>query len=203
MLIANSDRFARAWIETTVNTAGLCAIACDSARELLARVASVDPMCVILDVSLPDANGLDIQDRLTRAGAAIVFLTHERCIPTCVRAIQAGAIDFLTLPCEAARLVHALRNALQKALFTRAQIKLRDELRNRFERLTQRERQVFALVSSGMLNKQIADRLSITEFTVQAHRGRVVRKMRARSIADLVRMADAVKAISSICWPCD
>ena len=125
-----------------------------------------------------------------------MFLTREPCIASCVRAIQAGAVDFLTLPCDAAKLLRALRSALQKAMFSRTQIQLLDALRSRFERLTQRERQVFALVSSGMLNKQVADHLVITEFTVQVHRGRVMKKMSARSFAELVRMADALKVVS-------
>ena len=122
-----------------------------------------------------------------------MFLTSERCIPSCVRAIQAGAVDFLTLPCDATKLLHALRNALQKALSSRAQIRMLGDLRRNFERLTHRERQVFVLVSSGMLNKQIAAHLDITEFTVQVHRGRVMKKMCARSFAALVRMADALQ----------
>ena len=196
VLIVNNDRDAQSWIEATVSTAGLCAITCDSATDLLSRFSTSSPACVILDIALPDANGLDIQDKLTRAGAGIVFLTREPCIASCVRAIQAGAVDFLTLPCDAAKLWRALRSALQKAMFSRTQIQLLDALRSRFERLTQRERQVFALVSSGMLNKQVADHLVITEFTVQVHRGRVMKKMSARSFAELVRMADALKVVS-------
>jgi FixJ family two-component response regulator len=197
VLIANGDLSARRWIEATVSAAGLCAIACDSASDLLARFSRVNPLCVILDVSLPDASGLDVQDKLADAGAAIVFLTRERCISSCVRAIKAGADDFLTLPCDASTLLHSLRNAVRRALYVRARVKLLEELRSRFECLTQRERQVFGLVCSGKLNKQIAEYLVITEFTVQVHRGRVMRKMRARSFAELVRMADALKVAAS------
>jgi FixJ family two-component response regulator len=194
ILIANPDIAARRWIESTVMTAGLYAITCESANDLLARLQYSHAMCAILDLTLPDASGLEVQATLADAGVSVLFLTQERCMPSCVRAIQAGAADFLVLPCDAANLLHSLRNALQTAKYTRAQREVLGELRTRAQTLTPREKEVFELVCSGMLNKQIADRLAITEFTVQVHRGRVMKKLRAKSVAQLVRMAAALDA---------
>lgn len=122
-----------------------------------------------------------------------MFLTRERCISSCVRALKAGAVDFLTVPCDAHQLVRALRYAVKEAISSqhwRVQI---DELCSRYALLTAREREVFDLVASGLLNKQVAQRLNIAEITVQIHRSRVMRKMSARSLASLVRMADALQ----------
>jgi len=193
VLIVNSDRSARDWIESIVLSAGLRAVSFGSAGELLARIDAGTAACAILDVALPDASGFDIQDKLSREGTSVMFLTRERCISSCVRAIKAGAVDFLTMPCDALELVRALRDAMREALCSWARRERLRELRSRFWRLTRREREVFALVSSGMLNKQIADRLDISEITVQIHRSRVMRKMSARSLAELVRMADALE----------
>ncbi|GFE82912.1 DNA-binding response regulator [Steroidobacter agaridevorans] len=199
ILIVNGDPSVRRWIEATVTSAGLQARSFDSAAALLSQVASDNAACAILDVSLPDANGFDLQDELARAGVTVLFLTRERCLTSCVRAIKAGAVDFISLPCDAGELVRALHYAVRQALWSRAQREQSSELRSRYEQLTPREREVFLLVSSGMLNKQIAEQLDISEVTVQIHRGRVMRKMSTRSFAALVRMADALRLLPQSC----
>jgi FixJ family two-component response regulator len=195
VFIVNGDEPTRAWIERTVASAGLHAIGLSTASGLAARLAPGAVACAILDVRLQDASCFELQDELAREGAAILFLTRERCISSCVRALKAGAVDFLTVPCGADRLLNAVRYALQEArssLDRRVQIR---ELCSRYELLSAREREVFELVTDGLLNKQIAQRLAIAEITVQIHRSRVMRKMSAASFASLVRMADRLAAV--------
>jgi len=194
VFIVNSDESSRTWIEAMVVAAGLDAISFATAAELSSHLNFNTATCVILDVVLRDANGLELQDKLARAGAAVMFLTREHCILSCVKALKAGAVDFLTMPCDAKQLVCALRHAVSEALATWTHRAQADELRSRYEQLTSREREIFSLVASGLRNKQIAQELDIREITVQIHRGRVMKKMRARSLASLVRMADAVQA---------
>lgn len=193
VLIVNGDEATRAWIAATVDSLGLCAVGIATASELLARITPDMVACAILDVSLPDANGLELQVDLARIGVPTLFLTRDRCIASCVRAVKAGAVDFLTMPCNSTSLVHALRDAVTQAknsFIQRVQI---DELRSKYELLTPRERQVFTLVAGGLRNKQIAFQLDISQITVQIHRGQVMRKMAARSFASLVRMSDALQ----------
>jgi FixJ family two-component response regulator len=193
ILIANSDPSARDWIEATVRSTGLRTASFDSGSELLSRFDAQTTACAILDLALPDASAFDIQEKLSRSGAAVMFLTRERSISSCVRAIKAGAVDFLTLPCDAIDLVRALRTAVSEAVSAWARRQQLHALRAKFEHLTRREREIFALVSTGIMNKQVADRLDISEITVQIHRGRVMRKMGARTFAGLVRMADELQ----------
>lgn len=193
VLIVNGDEATRAWIAATVDSLGLCAVGIATASELLARITPDMVACAILDVSLPDANGLELQVDLARIGVPTLFLTRDRCIASCVRAVKAGAVDFLTMPCNSTSLVHALRDAVTQAknsFIQRVQI---DDLRSKYELLTPRERQVFTLVAGGLRNKQIAFQLDISQITVQIHRGQVMRKMAARSFASLVRMSDALQ----------
>ena len=192
VLIVNSDDPTRAWIEAVVLSTGLRAISVSAASELASRLEPEAPACAILDVGSPEASGLDLQEALARAGVSILFLTRNYSISACARAFKAGAVDFMTLPCDPAQFVRALQNAIREALSLWTQHARSNELRSKYERLTAREREVFALVSRGLLNKQIAERLNISEITVQIHRGRVMRKMSARSIVSLVRMADAL-----------
>ena len=200
VLIVNSDDSARRWIETTVVSSGLRALSFATATELRSCFKADTAACAILDVALSDASGFELQENLARAGAAIMFLTRERCISSCVRAVKAGAVDFLTMPCDSTELVRALHHAMRQALSSWTQRVQFGELRSKYEQLTPREREVFALVASGLLNKQVAQHLHISEITVQIHRGRVMRKMSARSFASLVRMADALQPLRSECW---
>jgi FixJ family two-component response regulator len=193
VVIVNSDESARTWIEAMVVSTGLRALTFKTAAELLASFKPETAACAILDVVLPDASGLELQDNLARAGLSVMFITREHCISSCVRAVKAGAVDFLIMPCDANQLVESLRYAVRHAHSLWSQRVQHDELRSRYQQLTRREREVFALVSTGLLNKQIAQRLDISEITVQIHRGRVMRKMRADSFASLVRMADALR----------
>jgi len=194
VFIVNSDESTRTWIEATVVSAGLRALSFDTAAGLLSTFKPDAAACAILDVVLPDASGLELQDNLARAGVSVMFITRECCISSCVRAVKAGAVDFLTMPCDPTQLVGALRFAVRQALSLWTQRVQDGELRSKYGQLTLREREVFALVSSGLPNKQIARRLDISEITVQIHRGRVMRKMCARTLASLVRMADALRS---------
>lgn len=153
--------------------------------------------CLILDVDLPDLSGLDLQRELRKAGIElpIIFLTGKGDIPQSVRAIKAGAMEFLTKPFRAQELLEAVGQALARDNELRAQRSQLADLQRRFATLTPRERQVLALVVRGLLNKQIAGELGTTELTVKAHRGKVMRKMRATSLPDLVRMAERLQIL--------
>jgi FixJ family two-component response regulator len=162
-----------------------------SAQDFLAS-ASVDaPACLILDVRMPGLGGLDCQHRLAEAGIAIpvIFVSGHGDIPMTVRVMKAGAIDFLTKPFREQDLLDAVSQALDKDRSRRADEHSSADLRERFESLTSREREVMAWVVTGRLNKQIAGELGTSEITVKVHRGNVMRKMKAASVPDLVRMA--------------
>jgi FixJ family two-component response regulator len=193
VLIVNGDEATRTWIATTVVASGLRAVGMATASELLSRITPDLLACAVLDVSLPDANGLELQLDLARLGVPTLFLTRDRCITSCVRAVKAGAVDFLTIPCHSTSLVRALRDAVTQAKASFVQRMRIDELRSKYELLTPREREVFTLVAGGLRNKQIAFQLDISQITVQIHRGQVMRKMAARSFASLVRMSDALQ----------
>jgi FixJ family two-component response regulator len=193
ILIVNGDDATRAWITATVVSSGLRAVSMATASELLSRITPDMIACAIIDMTLPDANGLELQLDLGRLGLPTLFLTRDRCIASCVKAVKAGAVDFLTIPCNSTSLVRALRDAVTQAKASFVQRMRIDELRSKYELLTPREREVFTLVAGGLRNKQIAFQLDISQITVQIHRGQVMRKMAARSFASLVRMSDALQ----------
>ena len=157
------------------------------------------PCCLVLDVRFRSASGLDLQAELDNAGVniPIVFITGHGDIPMTVRAMKAGAVEFLTKPFRDQDLLDAISVALERDRQQREKNKSLAIIRSCFETLTPREQQVFALVSSGLMNKQIAGQLAVSEITVKVHRGNLTRKMGARSVAELVRMADALKPSSS------
>jgi FixJ family two-component response regulator len=162
-----------------------------SAQEFLAHPRVTGPCCVVLDVSLPDLNGLDLQQRMStdKLDMPVIFITGHGDVPMTVRAMKAGAIEFLTKPFNDEVLVSAVRGAIERSTAALRQESELRTLRETYASLTPRERDVMGLVVRGFLNKQIAFELSISEITVKAHRGQVMRKMRTRSVADLVNIA--------------
>src|SRR5580704_9360682 len=189
--IVDDDPSVREGLHSLVRSAGWRAETFCSAQEFLARTRAEAPSCLILDLQLPDLSGLDLQKRLTAIDLEIpiVFLTGHGDIPASVQAMKAGAIEFLTKPVDEENLVRAIQEAIERDRRTRQKHAEIHDLQSRYDTLTAREREVMQQVISGLLNKQVAAEMNITEFTVKIHRGRVMRKMRADSLAHLMRMA--------------
>jgi FixJ family two-component response regulator len=169
-----------------------------SAKDFLDQPRKRVPSCLVLDLSLPGLNGLELQKQLAaeHSDVPIIFISGYGDVPKSVQAMKAGALEFLTKPINDDALVNAIRNALQRSSKTLALNAEMQDLRGRYTSLTSRERQVMALVVSGLLNKQVGGELSISEITVKAHRGQVMQKMKANSLADLVRMAGKLRLTS-------
>jgi FixJ family two-component response regulator len=166
-----------------------------SAEEFLARPRAGVPSCLVLDVNLPDLNGLELQRRIAgdRIHMPIIFVTGFGDIPMTVQAMKAGAIEFLTKPFGDEVILSAIRNAIQRSRAALGREAEMHDLRECYASLTPREQEVMALVVTGMLNKQVGDELDISEITVKAHRGKVMNKMKADSLADLVNMASRLR----------
>jgi FixJ family two-component response regulator len=188
--VVDDDVSVRESLEALIRHAGYDVHAFASASEFLARPPRDCPSCVVLDVSLPDLDGLEVQARLAgRTELPIVFITGYGDIPMSVRAMKAGAMEFLTKPFGDDVLLDAIALAIERSRAVRRADAEKTELRGRYASLTPRERQVMAHVVTGLLNKQVGAELGMSEITVKTHRGRVMRKMGAGSFADLVRMA--------------
>jgi FixJ family two-component response regulator len=197
VFVVDDDASVQQALTSLLQSVALHVEAFGSAADFLKRWRTVDSIaaaCLILDVRLPGVSGLDFQAELARANTdlPIIFISGYGDIPMTVRAMKAGAVEFLTKPFREQNLLDAVQLALQRDRDRRVREGASLQTRTRFEALTSREREVFGLVTAGLMNKQIAGELGVSEITVKVHRGSVVRKMGARSLADLVRMADAL-----------
>ena len=190
VFVVDDDISVRESLEVLIRDAGWRAEVFASAQAFLARSRVFSPSCLILDMSLPDLSGLELQRRIAeRTDMPIIFITGYGDIPMTVQAMKAGAVEFMTKPFSDDALLSAIGNAIERseaALLQETELQM---LRDRFALLSRREQEVMALVVSGLLNKQVGGELAISEITVKAHRGRVMRKMQAGSLADLVNMA--------------
>jgi len=200
VFIVDDDVSVREALEGLARFEGWQAEAFASAREFLSHPRTLAPSCLVLDVNLPDLSGLDLQAHIAddRADMPIIFITGYGDVPMTVRAMKAGAVEFLTKPFDDDMLLDAIRSALEKsqaALDNEAEAR---RLLDDYATLSRREREVMALVCTGLLNKQVGGELGISEITVKAHRGRVMQKMKAKSLADLVTIAARLHATSRI-----
>ena len=191
VFVVDDDVSVRESLELLIQNEGWQAETFASAQEFLDHPRVAIPSCLVLDVSLPGLNGLDLQQQIAceRNALPIIFITGYGDVPKTVQAMKAGAVEFLTKPFNDEVLLTAIQQALERSRFALAQEAEMQELRNCYASLTPREREVMALVVSGLLNKQVGGELGISEITVKAHRGQVMQKMKANSIADLVKMA--------------
>jgi len=190
--IVDDDASIREGVGSLLRSAGWSVETFVSAEEFLARPRGNAPSCVLLDLQLPDLSGLDLQKWMIEAklDIPIVFITGHGNIPASVQAMKAGAVEFLTKPFDEEHLFHAINEAIDRDRASRQRYAEIDALRGHYESLTHREQEVMQQVVSGLLNKQVAAELDISEFTVKVHRAQVMRKMHANSLADLVRMAE-------------
>jgi FixJ family two-component response regulator len=195
VFVVDDDISVRESLELLIQNEGWQSKTFESAQEFLAYRRALIPSCLVLDLSLPGLNGLELQKRVTveRAEIPIIFITGHGDIPQTVEAMKGGAVEFLTKPFNDEVLLTAIRRALERSRDALAHKVELQELRDRYAALTPREGQVMALVVSGLLNKQVGGELGISEKTVKAHRGQVMQKMKANSVADLVKMAEKLR----------
>ena len=199
VFVVDDDSSVREGVIDLITSVGLKAKAFNSAREFLRHKRPDAPACLVLDVRLPGPSGMELQRELARSAEPIpiIFITGHGDISMSVRAIKAGAVEFLTKPFRDQDLLDAIQQALKTDRAAREQRVRAIELRHRYESLTPREREVMQLVVSGLLNKQIAGELGISEITIKMHRGQVMHKMKAESVVELLRMAEAIATIDA------
>lgn len=196
--VVNGNALMRGTLCEHLQSEGLMAIACSSVAEFASESLHAHPSCVILDVDLPDMSGFDLQLELVGMGIPAVFAVACADVAATVRAVKAGAVDFLVAPFAKQNLLQAVHSALDQYRRMRAACAALSELEQRRQSLTPRECQVMELIVGGLMNKQVARELGITEVTVQIHRGRIMHKMGARSFAHLVRMALELSAVEAV-----
>jgi len=203
VFVVEDDASMREALTDLITSVGLSVEAFKSAREFLEHRRRDAPACLVLDVRLPGLSGLDLQRELVRTEAPIpiIFITGHGDIPMSVRAIKEGAVEFLAKPFRDQDLLDAIQQALEIDRAARQERSMVAEVRRRYESLTKREREVMRLVVSGLLNKQIAGELGSSEVTVKMHRGQVMRKMKAQSIVELLRMAEKIEITSGAAPP--
>ena len=194
VVIVDDDPAVRDSLDSLFRSVGFTTCLFGSPTELLLELLPDGPGCIILDVRLPGISGLDFQSQLIQRGVElpIVFMTWHGDIPMTVRAMKAGAVDFLAKPFRAQEMLDAVMAAIQRDQQRRSASAALDSLRDAYRTLTSREREVMMHVSSGLMNKQVAGALGLSEITVKIHRGNVMRKMNVRTLADLVRIAEAL-----------
>ncbi len=194
VIIVEDDASIRVALRRLFGSVGIRVLDYGSAADLLQNEFPDAPSCLVLDIRLPGQSGLDLQEDLAAAGVRIpiIFMTGHGDIPMTVRAMKAGAIDFLSKPFRDQDMLDAVGAAIERDRAKRAEEKEKEGLRARFGSLTGREREIMALATSGLMNKQIAAQLGLSEITVKIHRGHVTKKMKARTFAELVRMAQAL-----------
>ena len=203
VFVVDDDDLVRESLALLIQSAGWRTETFTCARQFLSRPQTYGPSCLILDISLPDVSGLDVQERVTadRPDIPIIFITGYADVSMSVRAMKAGAIEFLTKPFNEEAVLSAIRHAIVRSGLVMARQAEIQVLRDRYASLSSRQREVMALVVEGCLNKQISGELDISEITVKAHRGKMMRKMKARSLGDLINQVGKLRSASAIQAP--